>query len=84
MAITNPCGGSGQEPTRTRRLPMSMGTKFGGRLMGCCPEEGCEAFVTRGGKLTKHEPRPGAFMRSVQSRAQERPDPNENDPRHWS
>lgn len=84
MAITNPCGGSGERPTRTRRTPLSLGSRFGGKLYGCCPVEGCEARVTPSGKLAKHEVRSGEFMRGVQARAGEPYDPNANDPRHLS
>jgi hypothetical protein len=63
MAIQNPCSGSGQEPVRIRVTSRDLGTKFGGRKMGCCPVEGCDARVTPSGKLAKHEVEPGEFMR---------------------
>lgn len=67
-AITNPCPGSGQEPTRIRVTSWDLGSKFGGRRMGCCPEEGCDARVTPSGKMSKHSPAPGAFARRVAMR----------------
>lgn len=82
MAITNPCDGTGEPPTRVYRTPLSMGSKFGGRLMGCCPVEGCEARVTRNGQLAKHETRSGEYMRRQRQRDAEPHDPNANDPRH--
>jgi hypothetical protein len=84
MAITNPCAGSGQPPVRTYRTPLSLGSKFGGKLMGCCPIEGCETRVNPGGKLAKHEVRSGEFMRRQRMRDAQPYDPHANDPRHVS
>lgn len=82
MAITNPCPGTGQPPTRVYRTPLSLGSRFGGKPYGCCPEEGCEARVTPSGKLAKHEVRSGEFMRRQRMRDAEPVDPHANDPRH--
>jgi hypothetical protein len=82
MAIENPCDGTGQAPTRTRRTPLSLGYKFGGKLYGCCPTEGCEARVTPSGKLAKHSVRSGEYMRNERARRNEPHDPHANDPRH--
>lgn len=82
MAIQNPCGGTGQEPTRVYRTPLSLGWKFGGKLYGCCPVEGCETRVNPNGKLAKHEVRAGEYMRRQRQRDAEPHDPHANDPRH--
>lgn len=84
MAIQNACTGTGKTPVRMHRLPMSLGTKFGGRLLGMCPEEGCEARVNPNGKMAKHEVRAGEYMRRQASRDAEPNDPDENSPHHWS
>jgi hypothetical protein len=82
-AIQNPCDGSGERPTRTRRTPLSLGSRFGGKLLGCCPIEGCEARVTANGRLAKHEVRAGEFARTMAMYAAEgRPRVDDNDPRH--
>jgi hypothetical protein len=82
MAIENPCAGSGQRPTQIRRLPLSVGSRFGGSAWGCCPEEGCRASVGKNGRLKKHVVEAGAFARYLQQLAAEPHDPNANDPRH--
>lgn len=64
-AIQNPCPGTGQFPTRRRITSRDLGTKFGGRKMGCCPVEGCDVRLTSGGRLTKHEAKPGAFQKII-------------------
>jgi hypothetical protein len=84
MAIQNACGGTGQPPVRTYRTPMSMGARFGGKLRGMCPEEGCEAKVNPNGRLAKHEVNAGEFMRRQRMRDAEPHDPNANSPHHWS
>jgi hypothetical protein len=71
MAITNPCDGSGQHPTRRRVTPRDLGSKFGGKLRGQCPVEGCDARVTPNGRLAKHEVKSGEFDRIVRAHAAE-------------
>lgn len=64
-AIQNPCPGTGQFPTRRRITSRDLGTKFGGRKMGCCPVEGCDARVLASGRLAKHTVDPGGFQKIV-------------------
>lgn len=65
MSIQNPCSGSGKYPTRRRVTPRDLGPKHGGKLRGCCPDEGCDARVTPNGRLAKHEVNSGAFARRM-------------------
>jgi hypothetical protein len=65
MAITNACPGTGKAPTRRRVTPRDLGSKYGGRTMGCCPDEGCDVLVLKNGKLAKHEIDSGSFLRAI-------------------
>jgi hypothetical protein len=85
----NPCSGFNKEPTRTYRTSLDIGSRFGGRLIGCCPDEGCAASVGKNGRLKKHETRSGEFARRLKAKQESDAasrargiDPN--DPRHLS